>query len=130
MNPPNRAEQRQLFRFIVVGGTNTVIIYLLYLLLLYLGVQYLVALTIDYALGISLGYFMNRYWTFRVSRNQRSTFVKYSVSYIAVYLLNLILLFVFVDGMGLDERISQIPALGLATLVSYLTQRFWVFRPT
>ena len=104
--------------------------YLLYLLLLYLGAQYLVALTADYALGICFGYLMNRYWTFRAHGKQYNTFFKYSVSYVAVYLLNLVLLYSFVAGMGFDERFAQIPAVGFVTLASYGVQRFWVFRPT
>ena len=104
--------------------------YLLYLLLLYLGAQYLVALTADYALGICFGYLLNRYWTFRTHGKPKHSFFKYSGSYIVVYLLNLLLLFSFVAGMGIDERLAQIPAVGLVTLASYGIQRFWVFRPT
>ena len=94
------AERQTFFRFLAVGVLNTVLVYSFYLLLIYLGVQYLVALTIDYAFGICTGFLMNRSWTFRQLDRSGNRIVKYAASYLGAYLLNLVGLFVLVEGAG------------------------------
>lgn len=49
-------------------------------------------------------------------------------TYYGVYLLNVVLLMFFVELAGINKLLAQFFALGMATLVSYLAQRGWVFR--
>src|SRR3989337_3341179 len=51
-------------KFLVAGGINTVVTYMVYVLLVYLGWHYTLALLTEYTGGIIAGYHMNRYWTF------------------------------------------------------------------
>ena len=125
----DREERRKLLKFLIVGGANTLVMYSLYVLLLYVGLGYVVAITADYFFGICLGYTLNRYWTFKSHGKPTRGFLKYCVSYVGVYLLNLVLLIGFVELCSLGEAIAQIPAIAVATIASYSAQRIWVFKP-
>lgn len=121
-------ERSKVVKFLIVGGTNTALMYGLYLLLLWVGVAYVPAVIADYAIGIAVGYLLNRHWTFASQGRPTYGFLKYCTSYVGVFLLNLVLLVGFVELGDIDEGIAQIPAIGLATVASYLLQRRWVFR--
>lgn len=123
------SERTKVLRFLIVGGTNTAIMYGIYLALLWLGVPYLAAVIADYALGIVYGYSLNRWWTFRAHGRPRYGFVKYCTSYALVFGLNVALLVPFVEWFGWRADLAQIPAIAIATVASYGAQRLWVFRP-
>lgn len=129
MKLPDREEQIKILKFLVVGGTNTAIMYGLYVLLLYVGLPWFVALTADYSLGIVYGYLLNRYWTFRSHGKPTHGFSKYCASYGGMFAVNSALLTLFVEGFGWRADIGQIPAIGLAMIAVYGLQRFWVFKP-
>ena len=54
-------------RFFIVGVSNTLLTYLLYVVLFKLGIDYKYSLFFVYFFGIIFGYVLNRYWTFSSS---------------------------------------------------------------
>ncbi len=125
----NPGERRKLFRFFVVGGSNFVVMYGVFLVVLNLGFHHDLALAADYGLGIVYNYVLNRFWTFRAQGKPTHGFVKLCASYGVMFLINLVLLEGFVHLAGLSSAIAQIPAVGLTAVASYFMQRFWVFKP-
>ena len=113
-------------RFFIVGTSNTLLVYLLYVALIKLGLDYKLALFFDYLVGILCGYFLNRYWTFSGNKH-RFSFIKYIVLYIVVFLLNLLILILSVDFLLLDPIYSQFFILLIISLVSFVFQSNWVF---
>ena len=125
----NKEEQRKLLKFLIVGGSNTLVMFALYALLIYVGLDYRLAITADYVLGICLGYALNRYWTFKSQGKPKLGFLKYCVSYVGAFVLNFVLLVGFVELFGLGEYVGQVAAIALATIAMYPLQRIWVFKP-
>jgi len=113
-------------RFFIVGASNTLLVYLLYVVLIKLGVDYKLALFFDYLFGILFGYLLNRYWTF-ASNKHRLSFIKYVVLYIVVFILNILFLILLVDFLLLDPIYSQFFIVLIISLVSFLVQNTWVF---
>ena len=118
--------QFKITRFFIAGAFNTVFGYLLYVALIKLGLDYKLALFIDYLVGILIGYFLNRNWTFSGNKN-RLSFIKYIVLYIVVFLLNFLVLILSVDFLLLDPIYSQFFIIGIISLVSFVLQNTWVF---
>jgi len=113
-------------RFFIVGASNTLLVYLLYVALIKLGLDYKLALFFDYLFGILFGYLLNRYWTF-ASNKHRLSFIKYVVLYIVVFILNILFLILLVDFLLLDPIYSQFFIVLIISLVSFLVQNTWVF---
>ena len=113
-------------RFFIVGASNTLLVYLLYVALIKLGLDYKLALFFDYLFGIIFGYLLNRYWTF-ASNKHRLSFIKYVVLYIVVFILNILFLILLVDFLLLDPIYSQFFIVLIISLVSFLVQNTWVF---
>lgn len=114
-------------RFLVAGTANTAVNYSLFVLLVYLGVHYNIALVIEYICGVCLGYILNRYWTFSSTTSNRKDFPKYVALYMASFLLNAVILnaLVLLDIVG--PIIGQLIGLCVATLFSFQLQNNWVF---
>ena len=113
-------------RFFIVGASNTLLVYLLYVVLIKLGLDYKLALFFDYLFGILFGYLLNRYWTF-ASNKHKLSFIKYVVLYIVVFILNILFLILSVDFLLLNPIYSQFFIVLIISLVSFLAQDTWVF---
>jgi putative flippase GtrA len=127
-NVKSTSEFKRLSLFVIVGGVNTALTYALYAGLVWVGYHYLLALTIEYAIGILAGFIANRQWTFADRDRKGPALLRYMATYCGVYVLNAVLLTFFVECADLHTLLAQLFALGIATLFSYMAQRWWVFR--
>ena len=124
----DRWRVKQLIRFSIVGGLNTLFTYGLYLLLVYLGVFYQLALVADYSTGIAIGYLLNRSWTFSQGDKKHTRFLRYVATYLVAYLANALLLGIIVESHLLGPKLGQLAALAIVSLGSFIIQKYWVFR--
>ena len=102
--------------------------YLVYALLVYLGLHYTLALLIDYIVGIFLGLFLHHKITFKIENkiNKRMT-AKAIISNILIFIINLIALYIMVDLYGFNEYFSQIVTLIIIVMSSFIAYRFFIF---
>lgn len=114
-------------KFIAVGAINTIVFYVVFVLLIRLGLHYSLALLIDYTGGIAAGYYMNRYWTFVSHRRPMRSALKYCVAYGIVYCLNLVLLGLIVELRVMGPIPGQIVITVIIAVISFFLQNFWVF---
>lgn len=120
---------RQFAKFGVVGISNTVLSFAAYTILLKVfGVWYVAASGIGFALGAVNGFLWNRAWTFRGHVGDALTPVRWFVVQGCGLLVNLGLVFVFVDGAGLDELLGQALTIMVVTVLTFFANRSWTFR--
>ena len=120
----------QFLRYALVGLGSNLILYLAYLLLTSFGLGHKSAMTILYVIGVAQTFLFNRTWSFRHQGGLHGSFARYVAAYAFGYLLNLAVLWIAVDRMGLPHQIVQgIMILTLAVML-FLLQKFWVFPET
>ncbi len=108
----------RIVRFGVVGVINTGTYYALYLLLQTV-LPYLVAHVCAFALAMVGSYFLNCYFTFRTRPSWRS-FLLFPFSNAANFVITTLGLYVFVQHLGMDERVAAIPAAAIAIPITFL----------
>jgi putative flippase GtrA len=118
---------RQLAKFGIVGLGTNLSLYAGYVLLLSIGVRPVVAMTVTYALGVLLGFLLNRAWTFAATPGSRSALARYASAYLVGYVLNVLLLAWFVDRLGWPAAYVQAGAIVVVALFLFVAQKFWVF---
>jgi putative flippase GtrA len=119
----------QFVKFGIVGVSNTLIFFAVYTLLLKVfGVWYVAASGIGFAVGAVNGFLWNRAWTFKGHVGDALTPVRWFVVQTAGLLLNLGLVYLFVDGAGLDELVGQAVTIVIVTVTTFLANRAWTFR--
>jgi putative flippase GtrA len=119
----------QFVKFGIVGVSNTLLAFAIYTVLLKVfGVWYLAASAIGFIVGAVNGFLLNRRWTFAGHVGDSLTPVRWGVVQGCGLALNEGLLFLFVDGAGIEKLLGQALATIVVTVVTFLVNRAWTFR--
>ena len=119
----------QIVKFNAVGAANTAITYGIYSAFIALGAHHLVALFFDYAFGMAISFFLNKRLTFQVKESTTPLMVVRMVfTYIPIIIVNALALSAFVDLLGMNKYLSQAICLVGVAFLSFLAQRFFVFK--
>jgi putative flippase GtrA len=118
----------QFVKFGIVGVSNTLISFAVYTLLLKVfGVWYVAASGIGFAVGAVNGFLWNRAWTFRGHVGDALTPVRWFVVQTCGLLIDLGLVYVFVDAVGLDKLVGQAATTAIVTVLTFFVNRAWTF---
>lgn len=120
----------QFMRYIVVGATSNLLLYLAYIGLTAFGLGHKTAMTLLYITGALLTFMANRSWSFNHRGSGHAALARYIVAYVLGYLFNLTLLWLFVDRLHQPHQIVQAVAIVLVAASLFLMNKFWVFAPT
>lgn len=122
-----RMFSNQKIRFLFVGGLNTIVGYGSFALLLFMNLNYLVANTISYIIGIIHSYFWNKKFTFKSKNKSPLELVKFIFVYIVNYLIGMIILYLLVDKLGINHYIAGMLNLIITTLISWFGHKYFSF---
>ncbi len=119
----------KIIKFSLVGVLNTVIFYAFYYLFSIIGLTYLASYCISYCFGVINSYLLNNFWVF--SDNQKSHIQKFMVFItitLAVLLFSEIVLYLFVDLIGINKYISGLLIIPVTLILNYLGYKLFVFK--
>lgn len=112
-------------RFIVVGILNTSVSYLIYALLLSVGVSYQIANLSALVIGILFSFKTQGHLVFN-NRNNR-LLGRFILSWVLIYICVILLIGRIID-FGLDAYTAGALALPFSAVLSYVVQKYFVFR--
>lgn len=123
----------QFVKFGLVGISNTIIYYIVYVILLFFHVSYLLASIIAYIVSIFNAYYWNSGFVFKNTLNPRKSrcwiFFKTFLSYSGTGLiLNNILLILWIDYLGINEIYAPILNLIITIPLNYILNKFWAYK--
>lgn len=128
----------QFVKFGLIGVTNTLISYGIYMLVIWLMKP--VNFAFDYIIGSVLGFIISVLWSFywnnklvftegSEKRNILKSLLKTYLSYAATgIVLSNILLYVFVDLMGIPKAVAPILGLLITVPLNFILNKYWAFR--
>lgn len=108
-------------RFLITGVIVNVSLYALFALLIFMDVEYRIAATITYMLGILWGYLQNRIWSWRSSAPVTRSLPRYLAAYALIYLLHITFMTLLVDVLTVTPLLS-----GLISAVALIVPLFCV----
>lgn len=120
----------QLIKYGAIGFATNSAGYLLYLIITYIGIPPVVAMTLLYALGATIGFFGNRKLTFSYEGSVIGSGIRYILTHLAGYALNLAILVIFVDRLGYPHKIVQAIAILCIAAFLFIMFKVFVFRST
>lgn len=109
-------------RFLAAGAFNAISGYAMYLLL-NLVLDYRVAYTTSYLIGVLLSYWVNTTFVFRSALSWKS-FAAFPSVYLLQYFLGLVLLWLFVNQLDISEKIAPLLAVPITVPLTFLASRF------
>ena len=116
----------QLARFLVVGLGNTVVSFVVYRLLLVLGIWYVIAAPLAFAAGAVNGYILNRRWTF-AARDSTRACIRYVIVQAVGAVSTSLLVLLFVRAVGTGRVWAYLAAIPPVTLCMFGANRLWTF---
>lgn len=122
----NKFDKKEILKFLVGGGTAVIIDFLVYKILMIIGIERTIAKTISFICGSIVGFIINKYWTFKSPKFQIKEILKYTILYIITAFINsqvnkyTLLLF------G-SEFFAFLCATGVSTILNFLGQKFLIF---
>ncbi len=117
----------ELVRFGLVGSFNAGTYFGLYTAGVLVGVPYLLAALVAFVLSASIGYWLHEHWTFGGATPTVRGWLGWLGTQAAGTGLNVALLAVAVDVIGMDEIAAQAVLLPVTPAATYLVGRRWVF---
>lgn len=115
-------------RFLLVGGFNTVTVFLLFICFVETcRLPYQAALIVLYLISVNLSIFSMRYYVFQSTGNLREEYLKAVSFYLAMLLFNYAFLFVTIDLLALGTITAQAIYTVLSVLITYITHQNLTF---
>ena len=115
-------------RFSIVGGAVAVVDFSLYLAMIYLGIHYLIAVATAFILGTIIKYIYELGFVFgNQAKHRVKQFTVFEAFSIVDFLLNMFLMFVFVDVLAQGPVASKIITGLIAFFLIYLVHKDIIF---
>jgi putative flippase GtrA len=131
---PRKSLMGQFLRYMVTGGVAFVADFGLFALCLYgFGWHYLLANLVGLVAGLVLNYAMSILWVFtackRILKTQKGIeFVLFALVGIAGVGINQLLMYLMVDGIGINEMVSKMIAAVLVLMWNFGARKLMLFR--
>lgn len=118
---------REIFMFGIIGVATNILGYCTYLFLTYWGLTPRITITILYPMFFLISFFVHRRFSFRSQSEVHIAGPKYIFTQVVGFLVNWILLFVFVDLGNFDHRIIQALAILIVGFLLFFLNKRYVF---
>jgi putative flippase GtrA len=121
---------RQFVKFGVVGASSTAIDWALYLVMTrFLGVFYLIAKIISFAVSVINSYIWNRRWTFRSKEPKKlHEFSKFMMVALIGLGLNTLIMFLAVEKFKLHDIIGLALATAIVMSWNFIANKYFTFK--
>lgn len=119
---------REAFRYGIVGLLSNMAGYLIYLLITWLGVDPKITVTLFYPIAATIAYYGHARYSFTYQGGHLSGSVRYVITHICGYLLNVSSLYLFVDILGYPHQLVQFVNIFAVAGFLFLAFKVFVFR--
>jgi len=120
------------YKFGIVGIISTIINYSVFALLYKtFELYYIFSSVMGYICGLSLGYLLNKYWTYIDQIDKTKSYIfEYFILYMISLFVSQLFLFSVVEIIFINPMYANILAIGLSTIMNFLGTNFFVFKKT
>lgn len=123
----NKLRNSEIIRYIMTGGLTTAVNYALFFLLNTVSVNYLAANSIAWLGAVIFAFCANRRVVFQSRGRKSREFARFFSLRLLTLLLENLLLFLFVDCIGLGKGTAKIAVSGITVLLNYFACKYSVF---
>lgn len=123
----------QFVQFALVGVSNSVVYYALYLLFLWLGMHYQLANFLSFSISVLNSFYWNSVYVFKEEAGEKEPWwkvlLKTYISYAGTGLvLGTVLLWFWVSVCNFPEAIGPILNIFITTPINFIVNKFWAYK--
>ena len=122
----------QFIKFGIIGFSNTVISYVIYASLVYLGLHYIFAGFIGFIISVLNSFFWNNKYVFKnKATSKRSILYSLAKTYMSYgfsgIVLGTLLMFIFIDVLHISKYIAPFFGLVITVPLNFILNKKWAF---
>lgn len=122
----------QFIKFGIVGLSNTLISYVVYLVGVWAGLHYLLASVLGFVISVLNSFYWNNKYVFKQQGGERNLWYTLFKTFLAYAFTGLILanvlLYLWVDILGISEYLGPIINLLITVPLNFVLNKVWAFR--
>lgn len=118
----------QFFKFGLVGALNTVIGLVSYYVFIIMGFHYMIANVLSWLISVFNAFYWNNKYVFKNNLSWWRALIKTYISYGLSFVFSAVLLFIFVEYVGISEVVAPIATLTLTIPVNFFMNKYWTFK--
>ena len=125
---------KEIINYLIIGALTTLVSLLIYygltltILNPNVALELQIANVISWIIAVTFAYFTNRKYVFESKNNTRSEIIKFFLSRITTLIIDMVLMFVFVSWLNLDDRIMKIVVQVIVIILNYVLSKLFVFK--
>ena len=120
---------KQFVKFCLIGIGNSIVNYsVFFILLFFIGINYLISSGTGYISGTFLGYFLNRKYTFHSREEHKKTIPLYYLVYFFSLVFTIFSMKFLVDYIGISPYVSKVGVIGMTTLINFIGTKLVAFK--
>jgi len=126
-------ERHKIFRYLISGGSATTVnFFFLYAFTEWLHVYYLISVFLAFVFALGVSFMLQKFWTFKDRENTstRRQAVIYTLVAIGNTLLNVGLVYLLVEYVGLHYLVAQFFSSGFIAFESFFIYQMLIFKKT
>ncbi len=123
-----KLQESQIVRYIMTGGMTTGVNYIIYIGLMALSVNYLMANTIAWLGAVTFAYFANREVVFHSKGDRKQEFLQFFSLRAATLVIENLLLLLLVDFIGAGSLVSKILVSVITVVLNYFACKYSIFK--
>jgi putative flippase GtrA len=120
----------KIIRFIIIGGVNAAISYLIFAIALFLlgNAFYQVCVALQWILSSVPSYFNQKFFVFCTTGNYLKEYFKCCSTWVVSYFLNAFILEIFVRFLIKNVYVAQLFSIFTVSIVTYILFKYFAFR--
>lgn len=123
----------QFLKFGLVGLSNTILSYVVFSILVLLGLHYLIANAISFFVGVSNAFYWSNKYVFKKSEDEHRGILQSLIKTFFAYgftglLLNSFFLWILIERYDIYSLIAQILCLVITVPLNFVLNKFWSFK--
>jgi len=130
----NSEKYGEIIRYLIIGALTTVISIVVYYGLTMtvfnpkIAVELQIANIIQWICAVVFAYYTNKYYVFKDNSRDKKSIIKFFTSRISTLLMEMLLMYLFVTVLSLNDKIMKVIAQILVIIVNYLLSKYLVFK--
>ena len=118
-----------IIKFSIVGVSNTLLNFVIFILLNNIGINYMIASIIAYSISIINSYFWNSRLVFKYdNKNKRSVIIKFIILNLIGLSINTLLMAILVGVLAIKKMVAMFIVTLLVMCINYILNKIWVFK--
>ena len=118
-----------IIKFSIVGVSNTLLNFVIFILLNNIGINYILASIIAYSITIINSYFWNSRLVFKYdNKNKKSILIKFIILNLIGLSINAVLMATLVGVLAIKKIVAMFIVSLLVMCINYILNKIWVFK--